>query len=61
MTELMRGLQERKGIACLFSSHDLTVVERVSHRVAVIHLGQIVETALHRSALAGSVWGRGWK
>ena len=44
VTELMRELQEREGIAYLFISHDLAVVERVSHRVAVMHLGRIVET-----------------
>ena len=44
VTDLMRELQEREGVAYLFISHDLAVVERVSHRVAVMHLGRIVET-----------------
>jgi len=41
--DLMRELQETSGIAYLFISHDMGVVERMSHRVAVMYLGQIVE------------------
>jgi peptide/nickel transport system ATP-binding protein len=40
---LMLELQERMGLAYLFISHDMAVVERVSHRVAVMYLGEIVE------------------
>jgi peptide/nickel transport system ATP-binding protein len=43
VVNLMMELQEQLKIAYLFISHDMAVVERVSHRVAVMYLGEIVE------------------
>jgi peptide/nickel transport system ATP-binding protein/glutathione transport system ATP-binding protein len=51
VTDLMLELQEREGISFLFISHDIAVVERVSHRIAVMYGGEIVETGPSQSVL----------
>ena len=40
---LMMELQEEYGLSYLFISHDMAVIERVCHKVAVMYLGEIVE------------------
>ena len=42
--DLLRGLQQRLGMAILFITHDLAVVAEMAHRVAVMYAGKIVET-----------------
>jgi len=44
ITDLMMQLQVDEGLSFLFISHDIAVVERVAHRIAVMRAGRIVET-----------------
>ncbi|HEY0571550.1 MAG TPA: ABC transporter ATP-binding protein [Enterovirga sp.] len=53
VVNLMLDLQAHMKLAYLFISHDMAVVERVSHRVAVMYLGEIVEIG-PRAAIFGN-------
>jgi len=43
IVNLLFDLQQSMGLAYLFISHDMAIVERISHRVAVMYMGEIVE------------------
>ncbi|MBN9335041.1 ABC transporter ATP-binding protein [Devosia sp.] len=50
--DLLVDLQREFSLAYLFISHDMAVVERIAHRIAVMYAGQIVEIGEARSVLA---------
>ena len=54
IVNLLSDLQDELGLALLFISHDLAIVEHLTHRVAVMYLGRIVELADRRTLFAKS-------
>ncbi|MFD1251355.1 Glutathione import ATP-binding protein GsiA [Devosia equisanguinis] len=50
--DLLVDLQREFGLAYLFISHDMAVVERIAHRIAVMYAGQVVEIGDARAVLS---------
>ena len=53
IVNLLADLQRELGLALLFISHDLAIVEHLTHRVAVMYLGRIVELGHKRQIFTG--------
>ena len=54
IVNLLSDLQDELGLALLFISHDLAIVEHLTHRVAVMYLGRIVELTDRRTLFSKS-------
>ena len=52
--DLLQELQQQLQFACLFISHDLAVVDILAHRIAVMHLGKLVEIGTRDDILRGA-------
>jgi oligopeptide/dipeptide ABC transporter ATP-binding protein len=52
VVNLLQALQGEIGFSCLFIAHDLAVVRHISHRVAVMYLGKIVEMGFRDAVFA---------
>ncbi|PWK60788.1 dipeptide/oligopeptide/nickel ABC transporter permease/ATP-binding protein [Aminobacter sp. AP02] len=52
--DLLRGLQDRYGLALLFVSHDLRVISRVADRVVIMRGGEVMERGLTKEIFAGA-------
>jgi peptide/nickel transport system ATP-binding protein len=52
IVNLLQDLQRELGLALLFISHDLAIIEHMTHRVAVMYLGKIVEVGRKRQIFA---------
>jgi peptide/nickel transport system ATP-binding protein len=50
---LLKGLQRKRGLAYLFITHNISVIEFLAHEVAVMYLGRIVERGSVEEVLAG--------
>ncbi len=51
VVDLLIDLQARQGVAFLFISHDMAIVERIAHRIAVMRQGRIVEIGPRRAVI----------